>query len=66
MPNHTLPTSGNSRFSGSLGVETFMKNTSIIEFNEKSLKATSLDIINLANSEGLHSHANSVKIRFED
>jgi len=65
-PNHTLPTSGNSRFSGSLGVETFMKNTSIIEFNEKSLKATSLDIINLANSEGLHSHANSVKIRFED
>ena len=65
-PNHTLPTSGNSRFSGSLGVETFMKNTSIIEFNEKSLKANSLDIINLAESEGLYSHANSVQIRFED
>ncbi len=65
-PNHTLPTSGNSRFSGSLGVETFMKNTSIIEFNERSLKVNSADIINLANSEGLHSHANSVQIRFED
>ena len=65
-PNHTLPTSGNSRFSGSLGVETFMKNTSIIEFNEESLKFNSLDIINLAESEGLHSHANSVQIRFED
>ncbi|ABV51370.1 Histidinol dehydrogenase [Prochlorococcus marinus str. MIT 9215] len=65
-PNHTLPTSGNSRFSGSLGVETFMKNTSIIEFNEKSLRANSLDIINLAKSEGLHSHANSVQIRFKD
>ena len=65
-PNHTLPTCGNARFSGSLGVETFMKNSSIIEFNEKSLKMNSLDIINLANSEGLHSHANSVKIRFED
>ena len=65
-PNHTLPTSGNSRFSGSLGVETFMKNTSIIEFNEESLRINSLDIINLANSEGLHSHGNSVKIRFED
>ena len=65
-PNHTLPTCGNSRFSGSLGVETFMKNTSIIEFNQESLKANSLDIINLAKSEGLHSHANSVKIRFED
>ena len=65
-PNHTLPTSGNSRFSGSLGVETFMKNTSIIEFNEESLKVNSLDIINLAKSEGLHSHANSVEIRFEN
>ena len=65
-PNHTLPTSGNSRFSGSLGVETFMKNTSIIEFNEESLKVNSLDIINLAKSEGLYSHANSVKIRFTD
>ncbi|MDA9746462.1 histidinol dehydrogenase [Prochlorococcus sp. AH-736-K20] len=65
-PNHTLPTSGNSRFSGSLGVETFMKNTSIIEFNEESLKFNSSDIINLAQSEGLHSHANSVQIRFED
>ncbi|MDC3146900.1 histidinol dehydrogenase [Prochlorococcus sp. AH-716-I09] len=65
-PNHTLPTSGNSRFSGSLGVETFMKNTSIIEFNEESLKVNCLDIINLAKSEGLHSHANSVQIRFKN
>ena len=65
-PNHTLPTCGNSRFSGSLGVETFMKNTSIIEFNEESLKFNNLDIINLAQSEGLHSHANSVQIRFKD
>ena len=65
-PNHTLPTSGNARFSGALGVETFMKNTSIIEFNEKSLQKNSSDIINLANSEGLHSHANSVKVRFKN
>jgi len=43
-----------------------MKNTSIIEFNEESLRVNSQDIINLAKSEGLHSHANSVKIRFED
>ncbi len=65
-PNHTLPTSGNSRFSGSLGVETFMKNTSIIEFNEESLRVNSRDIINLAKSEGLHSHANSVQMRFRN
>tara|TARA_Y100000589_G_scaffold64607_1_gene56092 strand:- start:4 stop:1290 length:1287 start_codon:yes stop_codon:yes gene_type:complete len=65
-PNHTLPTSGNARFSGALGVETFMKNSSIIEFNEKSLHENKNDIVNLANSEGLHSHADSVKIRFKN
>ena len=65
-PNHTLPTSGNARFSGALGVETFMKNSSIIEFNEQSLHNNKDDIINLANSEGLHSHADSVKIRFRN
>ena len=65
-PNHTLPTSGNARFSGALGVETFMKNSSIIEFNEQSLLENKSDIINLANSEGLHSHADSVKIRFQN
>ena len=65
-PNHTLPTSGNARFSGALGVETFMKNSSIIEFTEQSLQTNSEDIINLATSEGLYSHADSVRVRFED
>ena len=65
-PNHTLPTSGNARFSGALGVETFMKNSSIIEFTQQSLQSNSEDIINLATSEGLHSHADSVRVRFED
>ena len=65
-PNHTLPTSGNARFSGALGVETFMKNSSIIKFNKQSLQKNSADIINLATSEGLYSHAESVKVRFND
>ena len=65
-PNHTLPTSGNARFSGALGVETFMKNSSIIEFTQQSLQSNREDIINLANSEGLYSHADSVRVRFED
>ncbi len=64
-PNHTLPTSGNARFSGALGVETFMKNSSIIKFTEKSLNENKEDIINLATSEGLFSHADSIKIRFD-
>ena len=62
-PNHTLPTSGTSRFSGALSVETFMKNTSIIEFTKNALEKTKPAIIELANSEGLHSHAESIRIR---
>ncbi len=62
-PNHTLPTSGTARFSGALGVETFMKNTSIIEFTKDSFEKNSQAIISLANSEGLFSHAKSIEIR---
>ncbi len=62
-PNHTLPTSGSARYSGALGVETFMKNTSIIDFNQNAFNATKESIIELANSEGLFSHAKSIQIR---
>ncbi len=62
-PNHTLPTSGTARFSSALGVETFMKSTSIINFSKNALEKTSKEIIELANSEGLYSHAQSIKLR---
>ncbi|WP_320663796.1 histidinol dehydrogenase [Prochlorococcus sp. MIT 1223] len=62
-PNHTLPTSGTARFSGALSVETFMKNTSTIQFTSNALEKTKKDVIELALSEGLHSHAQSIKIR---
>ena len=62
-PNHTLPTSGTARFSGALSVETFMKNTSIIQFNSKALTRNKEAIVELAKSEGLFSHAQSIRIR---
>ncbi len=62
-PNHTLPTSGTARFDGALSVETFMKNTSLIEFTKNSFDKTSTAVIELAESEGLHSHAESIRIR---
>ncbi len=62
-PNHTLPTSGAARFSGALGVETFMKNTSLIEFTKEAFEDTSDAVKKLALSEGLHSHSESVRIR---
>ena len=62
-PNHTLPTSGTARFAGALGVETFMKNTSLIDFSKEAFNETKQAVIQLAKSEGLHSHAESIKIR---
>ena len=62
-PNHTLPTSGTARFAGALGVETFMKNTSIIDFSREAFNENKNAVVHLANSEGLHSHAESIRIR---
>ena len=62
-PNHTLPTSGTARFASALGVETFMKNTSIINFSKEAFNETKSAVIHLAQSEGLHSHAQSIKNR---
>jgi histidinol dehydrogenase len=62
-PNHTLPTSGTARFAGALSVETFLRHTSLIQFNQAALEATGAAVITLAESEGLHSHAESVRRR---
>ena len=62
-PNHTLPTSGTARFAGALGVETFLRHTSLIRFNRAALAATGPAVVTLAESEGLHSHAESVRRR---
>ena len=62
-PNHTLPTSGTARFAGALSVETFLRHTSLIQFNRAALEATGSAVTTLAESEGLHSHAESVRRR---
>jgi histidinol dehydrogenase len=62
-PNHTLPTCGTARFAGALSVETFLRHTSLIRFNREALEATAEAVISLADSEGLHSHAESVRRR---
>ncbi len=62
-PNHTLPTSGTARFAGALSVETFLRHTSLIQFNRQALEATGSAVTTLADSEGLHSHGESVRLR---
>jgi histidinol dehydrogenase len=62
-PNHVLPTMGTARFSSALGVETFIKKSSLISYSREALLADADRIQMLANLEGLSAHANSVAVR---
>jgi histidinol dehydrogenase len=62
-PNHVLPTMGTARYSSSLGVETFLKKSSLISYSRQALLADADDIQAIANLEGLTAHALSVAIR---
>lgn len=63
-PNHVLPTSGTARFFSPLGVDDFIKKTSIIAYTEEALSPIYKDIIGFAEYEGLTAHANSIAVRF--
>ncbi|MCA1992290.1 MAG: histidinol dehydrogenase [Coleofasciculus sp. S288] len=62
-PNHTLPTSGTARYASALGVETFMKHSSLIQYSPTALQKVAGAIQLLAQAEGLPSHADSVRLR---
>lgn len=62
-PNHVLPTGGSARFFSALSLNDFVKRTNIISYTEKELRAAKPYVIQLAQMEGLHSHAHSIESR---
>jgi len=64
-PNHVLPTMGTARFSSALGVETFLKKSSVISYSRTALLEDGPHIMALANLEGLSAHAKSVEVRMK-
>lgn len=64
-PNHVLPTGGAARFSSALGVNDFMRHTSILRYSENELRHTAPMIAALAKSESLDAHARSVLVRLD-
>lgn len=65
-PNHILPTSGTARFFSPLGVDDFVKKSSIIHYSREALKEIHKDIEQFAKCEQLTAHANSIAVRFEN
>ncbi len=64
-PNHVLPTNGTAKFFSPLGVDDFIKKSSIISYSREALETVYPDIVKFAKAEGLTAHANSIAVRFE-
>ena len=64
-PNHVLPTNGTAKFFSPLGVDDFIKKSSVISYSKEALALAYQDIAQFADCEGLSAHANSVRVRFE-
>ncbi|MEE1304581.1 MAG: histidinol dehydrogenase [Agathobacter sp.] len=65
-PNHVLPTNGTAKFFSPLGVDDFIKKSSVISYSKEALEKVHTDIEQFATCEQLTAHANSIKVRFED
>jgi len=61
--NHVLPTARSARFSSGLGVLDFMKRTSLLKCDARSLAVLGPAAIALGEAEGLEAHARSVALR---
>jgi len=64
-PNHTLPTGGTAKFYSPLGVENFMKKSSIISMSQEGIKEIGRACALLAKTEGLGAHEASVLERLK-
>lgn len=62
-PNHVLPTGGTARFSSALGVEDFIKRSSLIHCSPEGLREAWPHIEELTRVEGLRAHGAAAEIR---
>jgi histidinol dehydrogenase len=62
-PSHVLPTAGTARFSSPLGVEDFVKRSSVIEYSSAGLQAALGHLRTLADIEGLGGHRAAADVR---
>ena len=62
-PSHVLPTAGTARYVSPLGVYDFVKRTSVIAYSAERLAQDAEHIIALAEAEGLHGHAEAIRVR---
>jgi len=64
-PNHVLPTAGTARFSSPLGVDDFLKKSSVLSFSQNALAGYGTAVTGLAEMEGLEAHGRAVSLRLK-
>ncbi len=62
-PSHVLPTDGTARFSSPLGVEDFVKRSSVIGYSRRGLAAALPAVRALTRAEGLEAHGAAADVR---
>ena len=65
-PSHALPTAGAARYSSALGVNDFLKVTSVVSLSDREAAPLIGPASTIARSEGLEAHARSVESRTRD
>jgi histidinol dehydrogenase len=65
-PSHVLPTSGTARWASGLSANSFLRSGSVIEYDDRALKAIAPHVQRLADKEGLTAHRASVEVRIAD
>lgn len=65
-PNHVLPTGGSARFFSPLGVDDFIKKTSLIYMTKDGMMELAEDVIAFAEAEKLYAHGQAVRLRYLD
>lgn len=62
-PSHVLPTGGTCTWAAGLCSNSFLRSSSVTEFDPDALNQIASDVVRLADKEGLTAHARSVTIR---
>jgi histidinol dehydrogenase len=64
-PNHVLPTNGSARFASPLGVDDFIKKSSVIYYSKQALLENGSQVVTLAKHEGFDGHAAAIQVRLD-
>ena len=60
-----MPTMGSARFASPLGVQAFLKTTSVVAVDAARLRALGPAAARIARAEGFTAHARSIEMRLE-